>query len=52
MPGLINANAHSGFLRGTAEHLPVWDWLAIHINPMHRMLCPEEAEAASCLCYA
>lgn len=52
MPGLINAHAHSGFLRGTAEHLPVWDWLTIHINPMHRMLRPEEAEAASWLCYA
>lgn len=52
MPGLINAHAHSGFLRGTAEHLPVWDWLTEHINPMHRMLRPEEAEAASRLCYA
>ena len=52
MPGLINAHAHSGFLRGTAEHLPVWDWLTLHINPMHRMLRPEEAEAASYLCYA
>lgn len=52
MPGLINAHAHSGFLRGTAEHLPVWDWLTRHINPMHRMLRPEEAEAASYLCYA
>ncbi|SMC96057.1 amidohydrolase [Rhizobium sp. RU36D] len=52
MPGLINAHAHSGFLRGTAEHLPVWDWLTIHINPMHRMLRPDEAEAASYLCYA
>lgn len=52
MPGLVNAHAHSGFLRGTAEHLPVWDWLTIHINPMHRMLKPEEAEAASWLCYA
>jgi 5-methylthioadenosine/S-adenosylhomocysteine deaminase len=52
MPGLINAHAHSGFLRGTAEHLPVWDWLAQHINPMHRMLRPDEAEAASWLCYA
>ncbi|MCL6707669.1 amidohydrolase [Pseudomonas sp. R2.Fl] len=52
MPGLINAHAHSGFLRGTAEHLPVWDWLTIHINPMHRMLQPHEAEAASRLCYA
>jgi 5-methylthioadenosine/S-adenosylhomocysteine deaminase len=52
MPGLINAHAHSGFLRGTAEHLPVWDWLTIHINPMHRCLKPHEAEAASWLCYA
>ncbi|WP_235680939.1 amidohydrolase family protein [Agrobacterium vitis] len=52
MPGLINAHAHSGFLRGTAEHLPVWDWLTIHINPMHRALLPHEAEAASFLCYA
>ncbi|PYE26019.1 5-methylthioadenosine/S-adenosylhomocysteine deaminase [Rhizobium sp. PP-CC-3A-592] len=52
MPGLVNAHAHSGFLRGTAEHLPVWDWLTLHINPMHRMLRPEEAEAASFLCYA
>lgn len=52
MPGLINAHAHSGFLRGTAEHLPVWDWLTMHINPMHRMLEPHEAEAASFLCYA
>lgn len=52
MPGLINAHAHSGFLRGTAEHLPVWEWLTRHINPMHRMLRPEEAEAASYLAYA
>ena len=52
MPGLINAHAHSGFLRGTAEHLPVWDWLTEHINPMHRMLRADEAEAASWLCYA
>jgi len=52
MPGLVNAHAHSGFLRGTAEHLPVWDWLTLHINPMHRMLEPHEAEAASWLCYA
>ncbi|WP_201285451.1 amidohydrolase family protein [Chelativorans xinjiangense] len=52
MPGLVNAHAHSGFLRGTAEHLPVWDWLTRHINPMHRVLQPYEAEAASWLCYA
>src|SRR5260370_35939230 len=52
IPGLINAHAHSGFLRGTAEHLPVWDWLTLHINPMHRVLLPHEAAAASRLCYA
>lgn len=52
MPGLVNTHAHSGFLRGTAEHLPVWDWLTLHINPMHRMLLPHEAKAASMICYA
>jgi len=52
MPGLVNTHVHSGFLRGTAEHLPVWDWLTQHINPMHRVLQPQEAEAASWLCYA
>jgi 5-methylthioadenosine/S-adenosylhomocysteine deaminase len=52
MPGLINTHAHSGMLRGTAEHLPVWEWLTQHINPMHRVLEPHEAEAASWLCYA
>lgn len=52
LPGLVNAHVHSGFLRGTAEHLPVWDWLTQHINPMHRVLQPHEAEAASWLCYA
>ena len=52
MPGLVNAHMHSGLLRGTAEHLPVWEWLRLHINPMHRVLSAEEAEAASFLCYA
>jgi 5-methylthioadenosine/S-adenosylhomocysteine deaminase len=52
MPGLINAHAHSGLLRGTAEHLPVWEWLRLHIDPMHRVLEPHEAEIASWLCYA
>jgi 5-methylthioadenosine/S-adenosylhomocysteine deaminase len=52
MPGLINAHCHSGMLRGTAEGLPVWDWLTLHINPMHRVLQPHEAELASWLCYA
>ncbi|MBL8591276.1 MAG: amidohydrolase [Devosia sp.] len=52
MPGLVNAHLHSGLLRGTAEGLPVWDWLRMYIDPMHRVLRPEDAEAASFLCYA
>lgn len=52
LPGLVNAHCHSGLLRGTAEGLPVWDWLETYINPMHRVLLASDAEAASWLCYA
>jgi 5-methylthioadenosine/S-adenosylhomocysteine deaminase len=52
MPGLVNAHMHSGMLRGTAEGLPVWDWLRMYIDPMHRVLTAAEAEASSWLCYA
>jgi 5-methylthioadenosine/S-adenosylhomocysteine deaminase len=52
MPGLINTHAHSGLLRGTAEGLPVWDWLQQFIDPMHRVINEREAEIASFLCYA
>ncbi len=52
MPGLINTHCHSGFLRGTAEGLAVWDWLQQFIDPMHRVLSPEDAKIASYLCYA
>jgi len=52
MPGLINTHMHSGLLRGTAEGLPLWDWLRLYIDPMHRVLRPREAEVASWLCYA
>ncbi|MDO6443131.1 amidohydrolase [Marinobacter sp. 2_MG-2023] len=52
MPGLINTHSHSGLLRGTAEELPVWEWLQQYIDPMHRVLQPDEAEAASWLCYS
>lgn len=52
MPGLINTHMHSGMLRGTAEGLPVWDWLQQFIDPMHRVINPAEAELASRLCYA
>ena len=30
----------------------MWDWLRMFIDPMHRVLRAEEAEAASFLCYA
>jgi len=52
MPGLINTHAHSGLLRGTAEGLPVWEWLQKFIDPMHRVVNEREAEIASYLCYA
>ncbi|NNH86375.1 amidohydrolase family protein [Acinetobacter terrae] len=52
MPGLINTHCHSGLLRGTAEGLAVWDWLQQFIDPMHRVLSPEDAKIASYLCYA
>jgi len=52
MPGLINTHAHSGLLRGTAEGLPVWEWLEKFIDPMHRVVNEREAEIASYLCYA
>lgn len=52
LPGLVNAHLHSGILRGTAEGLPVWDWLRMYIDPMHRVLNERDAEVASWLCYA
>jgi 5-methylthioadenosine/S-adenosylhomocysteine deaminase len=52
MPGLINSHCHSGMLRGTAEGLPVWDWLQQFIDPMHRVLTPKDARISSWLCYA
>jgi len=52
MPGLINTHMHSGLLRGTAEGLPVWEWLEKFIDPMHRVVNEREAEIASYLCYA
>ena len=52
MPGLVNTHCHSGLLRGTAEGLAVWDWLQQFIDPMHRVLTPQDAKIASYLCYA
>ena len=52
IPGLHNCHLHSGLLRGTAESLSLWDWLRTYVDPAHRALTPEIAEAASRLCYA
>ncbi len=52
LPGLHNCHLHSGLLRGTAESLSLWDWLRTYVDPAHRALTPEIAEAASLLCYA
>lgn len=51
LPGLHNGHLHSGLLRGTAESKSLWDWLREDIDPAHRALTPEIAEAASLLCY-
>jgi 5-methylthioadenosine/S-adenosylhomocysteine deaminase len=52
IPGLHNCHMHSGLLRGTAEGLALFDWLETYVDPAHRALTPEIAEAASRLCYA
>jgi len=52
LPGLHNCHLHSGLLRGTAESLSLWDWLKTYVDPAHRALTPEIAEAASLHCYA
>lgn len=51
LPGLTNLHLHSGLLRGTAERLSVWEWLTEHVDPAHRALTPEIAEAASWMAY-
>ncbi|MDQ2729189.1 MAG: amidohydrolase [Actinomycetota bacterium] len=52
LPGLHNCHLHSGLLRGTAESLSLWDWLTTYVDPAHKVLTPEIAEAASRHCYA
>jgi 5-methylthioadenosine/S-adenosylhomocysteine deaminase len=51
IPGLHNCHLHSGLLRGTAESLALWEWLEKHVDPAHRALTPEIAEAASWMAY-
>src|ERR1700730_18284222 len=52
IPGLQNCHLHSGLLRGTAESMSLWAWLKTYVDPAHRALTPEIAEAASLQCYA
>lgn len=52
LPGLINTHMHSGLIRGTAEDLPVFEWLRKHVDPKHRALEAEDAYIAASLCYA
>jgi 5-methylthioadenosine/S-adenosylhomocysteine deaminase len=51
LPGLHNTHLHSGLLRGTAESMSLWDWLKTYVDPAHKAMTPEIAEAASLLCY-
>jgi len=51
LPGLHNGHMHSGLLRGTAESMSLWDWLEAYVDPAHKALTPEIAEAASMLAY-
>ncbi len=52
LPGLVNLHLHSGFIRGLAEDMPVFEWLAEHVDPTHEALTREEARVAYELCYA
>ena len=52
MPGLINTHLHSGLIRGTAEDMPVFEWLALHVDPAHKVLTADDAEIASKVCYS
>lgn len=38
-------------MRGTAEDLPLWEWLRRFVDPKHRVLTEDDAYAASRLCY-
>src|SRR5207245_2161890 len=51
IPGLHNSHRHPGLRRGTAQSKSLWGWLKAYVDPAHRALTPEIAEAASMLCY-
>lgn len=52
LPGLIDVHTHSCILRGTAEGYPLFEWLAMTVSPMHKVLTRELAKAVARLSYA
>jgi 5-methylthioadenosine/S-adenosylhomocysteine deaminase len=52
LPGFVDAHLHSGFIRGLAEDMPVFEWLTEHVDPTHEALTREEARVGYELCYA
>jgi len=52
LPGFVDLHLHSGFIRGLAEDMPVFEWLNEHVDPTHEALRREEARVAYELAYA
>ena len=52
LPGFVDLHLHSGFIRGLAEDMPVFEWLKEHVDPTHEALRREEARVAYELAYA
>ena len=52
LPGFVDLHLHSGFIRGLAEDMPVFEWLNEHVDPTHEALDREEARVGYELCYA
>jgi 5-methylthioadenosine/S-adenosylhomocysteine deaminase len=52
LPGFVDTHLHSGFIRGLAEDMAVFEWLNEHVDPTHEALEREEARVAYELCYA
>lgn len=52
MPGLIDAHVHmaQAMLRGSADDLPLMDWLIERIWPLQGSYTPEEGQASAELC--
>lgn len=53
IPGLVNLHSHAGptAIRGIAEDLALSEWLDRYVNPAHRVLRKEDAEADYRLAY-